>query len=322
MPKKIQERDEVSKKKKKYLDRDEELDLLLKAKCGDKMAWGRIYDQFFDAITGFINGWIRNEDDAKDIAQDTFIIAEKGIRECKYKPEYRFYTFLRVIAKRVILDHFKEVGKTVPVDTEEAEKETGERATGRREKGEETVYIRRETLISNLPNLANEDETEEFTDSKLITPPKPPNEIEKLETLHLTLLCCAKPHQVLVFGFIELLKWRPREVEDGLSDWTLGKITEQFFNDYYLYYQVSISRQAFYKYCSPLFEKLKRPVEKGLPELEYEPIRRTFPGAILEKLRLRTFYGERKPTLTLADWVYKIRPRVANAVETGRVCSD
>jgi len=317
------EENQRPKKEKKHLSRAKELELILKVTCGDKDSFGELYRHFIMALRGFIAGRIGNIEDAKDVAQDCFIVAEKRVRECKYNPEYRFFTLLSTIAKRLIINYWGRMAKKLDIDIEEKEEEKKERRRKKEEKREKTVYRRREIPFAELADPSEEGKALELVDIILRTPPEQIDEIVRLELLRVVFLCCAKPHQVLAFGFIKLLEWRPREVADELSDWTLGKLGEKFCEDCYAVWGFFLDRQKFDEYVSSsLHEKLDRLVEEVYREHPYGRVRKEFPGALVKDLPLGTFYGGREPSADLSDWVWDVGVRTRNVVEGGSLRTE
>ena len=117
------------------------------------------------------------------------------------------------------------------------------------------------------------------------------------EFLEVAIASGSKPHQIIAFGFIVLLDWRPREmVEEGLTDWPLEGLAAKFLEDFYEYAEVGFSKEDYMRrYCLPLLQKkLTRPLAEEYPEHGYEHLRK--------RAKMR-FQVPRAVDLTLADFV-------------------
>ena len=118
---------------KRRLTRQEELELVRRAQRKDgkdsKEARGVLYEHFFLAVKGCIAGRIGNTMDAEDLVQDTFLDALRQLQDGKYDEQYRFFTFLRLVAKNTVRKGWRRSVREIPADDPEE-------TAGGRENGE------------------------------------------------------------------------------------------------------------------------------------------------------------------------------------------
>lgn len=93
--------------------------LLEAAKDGDESAFRNLMDRYIDAIYGFAFQYARNEEDAEDIAQDTFFKAWKYIR--RFRKGLRVKPWFYAIARNTALDHLKKKKAAVFSDLDDKE---------------------------------------------------------------------------------------------------------------------------------------------------------------------------------------------------------
>lgn len=95
--------------------------LVESAKNGGEKAFKELMDRHIDAIYGFALQYAKNEENAEDIAQDTFFKAWKYIK--RFKKGLRFKPWLYSIARNTALDHLKKRKSTVfsELDDEETD---------------------------------------------------------------------------------------------------------------------------------------------------------------------------------------------------------
>ena len=73
---------------------------------GDNQSLEFLIQRHLNQVYGFVYGYVNNQADAEDITQETFVKAWKKIK--KFKPEYKFKTWLFTIAKNTALDFLKK----------------------------------------------------------------------------------------------------------------------------------------------------------------------------------------------------------------------
>lgn len=86
-------------------DRDEEAALIRSACAGDHRAFAKLVGDYQGRLFRFILQRIGNREDAEDILQITFITAYRGL--ARYRPAYRFSTWLFTIAHRRTVDRLR-----------------------------------------------------------------------------------------------------------------------------------------------------------------------------------------------------------------------
>jgi RNA polymerase sigma factor (sigma-70 family) len=274
-------------KNKPHIPKDEQVRLAFKAKCGDEKALQKLFEAFYDAIFGYIYGKIYNRADAEDLCNDTFKQAQKSLMECKYDPEYSFYTFLRGIAYFKILDYW-----------------------GRRsEQHQETV------------TSPEEDEKPDITQ---LIPFKGDSQymiVFRLEILRLMILCCAKPHKVVAAEFRLLLQWKPQQIVEELSDKELGVLSRMFFEEYLLTFSGGIRRETLYKYGSDQFKKIRKLTKVIYIEHEYTEKLEPYRENRVREIPLQVFYTD-DPEESIYYWLLDVKHRMRNALEKGVLCRE
>ena len=86
------------------LDKQIELELISKARLGDKNAFAALYDTYVKKIYDFIYFKTLNKELAEDLVSQVFLKALKNISKSKND---NFSAWLFLIAKRTIIDHYR-----------------------------------------------------------------------------------------------------------------------------------------------------------------------------------------------------------------------
>lgn len=94
--------DTVAEERVGSLSREQEKQLIVRARGGDRGAVRDLIDLHKDRLFGFIFRMIRNHHDAEDICQDAFLKAFASLDT--FSVEYRFSTWLFTIGYRVCLN--------------------------------------------------------------------------------------------------------------------------------------------------------------------------------------------------------------------------
>ena len=98
--------------------RDKELDLIRRAKQGDKQAIGELYRLHVDVIFRYIWGRVRDESVTEDLTAQVFLKALEGLPP--YEPSGKpFVAWLYSIAYARIVDHWRKHERRVEVPLEE-----------------------------------------------------------------------------------------------------------------------------------------------------------------------------------------------------------
>lgn len=82
--------------------------------AGDKQGLVEIIELYSDSLVAFVNGFVHDYAAAEDLMQDTFL--ELIIRECSFRGESQFKTWLFKIARNKAIDHIRKNRRVIPVD--------------------------------------------------------------------------------------------------------------------------------------------------------------------------------------------------------------
>ena len=82
--------------------------------AGDKKGLVEIIELYSDSLAAFINGIVHDGHVAEDLMQDTYL--ELIIRECSFRGESQFKTWLFKIARNKAIDHIRKHRRIIPVD--------------------------------------------------------------------------------------------------------------------------------------------------------------------------------------------------------------
>jgi RNA polymerase sigma-70 factor (ECF subfamily) len=83
-----------------------ELDLIRKAQAGDTGAFDELVGRFRNRVYGMIYNMVHNEQDAWDLAQDSFVKAWKSIG--RFRGQSSFYTWIYRIVMNVTIDWLRK----------------------------------------------------------------------------------------------------------------------------------------------------------------------------------------------------------------------
>lgn len=89
---------------------EEEKNLILLIKNGDESAFRQIYDRYRTRIVGFAYRFLKNEDDAEEILQETFI----RFWQARNKLDHSFTAapLLFTISRRLVLNELRKIAKS------------------------------------------------------------------------------------------------------------------------------------------------------------------------------------------------------------------
>jgi RNA polymerase sigma-70 factor, ECF subfamily len=103
-----------------YNNRIKEQYWLVRARKGDPESFGRYYDSIVDNLYQFVFFKVSNRQEAEDITSQTFLkIWEQLQREDVEIKNIRAFTYR--IARNLIIDHYRQRSKYVPLDSEDRE---------------------------------------------------------------------------------------------------------------------------------------------------------------------------------------------------------
>jgi len=83
-----------------------ELDLVKKAQAGDTEAFDQLVNRYRTRVFGMIYNMVHNEQDAWDLAQDSFLKAWKSI--ARFRGQASFYTWIYRIVMNVTIDSIRK----------------------------------------------------------------------------------------------------------------------------------------------------------------------------------------------------------------------
>ncbi len=93
-------------------DRFEEKLLLYRVQTQqDSEAFGDLYNRYIEKVYRFIFFKISNEEEAKDLASDTFLRAWNALTQERETPVQHFGSFVYGIARRLVIDIYRERAK-------------------------------------------------------------------------------------------------------------------------------------------------------------------------------------------------------------------
>ena len=103
-------------------DKDSDLALVRKVQAGNKQAFDLLVLKYQNKVIGLINRFVRNREEAEDVAQETFIKAYRAL--AKFRGDSAFYTWLYRIAVNSAKNHLTGKKRRPPasdIDSQDAE---------------------------------------------------------------------------------------------------------------------------------------------------------------------------------------------------------
>jgi len=103
-------------------DKDSDLALVRKVQAGNKQAFDLLVLKYQHKVIGLINRFVRNREEAEDVAQETFIKAYRAL--AKFRGDSAFYTWLYRIAVNSAKNHLTGKKRRPPasdIDSQDAE---------------------------------------------------------------------------------------------------------------------------------------------------------------------------------------------------------
>ena len=90
----------------------DDAEVIRKVRAGDADAFGALVERYGARIARLVRGFVRNEEDARDVVQDAFVKA--FARLDRFDGRSAFYTWLYRIAANTAMDHNKKVRRRPP----------------------------------------------------------------------------------------------------------------------------------------------------------------------------------------------------------------
>ncbi len=101
--------------------------IIKKAKAGDREALGVLYESCFDALYKYVRFKVESNAVCEDIVSEAFIRAFENL--ARFRGDSSFKTYVYVIAKNLVFEHYKDKAKLVYLDEqmpEDEEQENGD----------------------------------------------------------------------------------------------------------------------------------------------------------------------------------------------------
>lgn len=90
--------------------------LIRSAQRGVDDAFGELYDRYLPPVFRFLYARLNNRQDAEDLAEEVFIRVWRSLD--KYEDQgVPFISFLFKIARNVLIDHYRSMGRMAPQET-------------------------------------------------------------------------------------------------------------------------------------------------------------------------------------------------------------
>lgn len=95
-----------------------DINLVKLARNGDRMAFQKLVERYQRKIFGLCYGMVRNQDDAMDMVQETFVKVFKSL--ARFEGQSSFYTWTYRIATNVCIDFLRKAKRQRTVDYDDA----------------------------------------------------------------------------------------------------------------------------------------------------------------------------------------------------------
>lgn len=89
--------------------------LVSRSQDGDKEAFGKLYDKYLKPIFRYVYFKVGNREDAEDLTEQVFLKAWQHIDKYNSKKSF-FSSWLYIIAKNQIIDHYRQNKKNIELD--------------------------------------------------------------------------------------------------------------------------------------------------------------------------------------------------------------
>ncbi|HSL60106.1 MAG TPA: sigma-70 family RNA polymerase sigma factor [Acidimicrobiales bacterium] len=96
----------------------DEADLVVQARAGDAAAFSELHRRYRRSVEGVIRTQTRNASDVPDLTQETFVAAWRRLGSLR--DEHRFRAWILQIARHVVIDHARSVGRRPVLTTDDA----------------------------------------------------------------------------------------------------------------------------------------------------------------------------------------------------------
>lgn len=101
----------------------DEASLVERARTGDAVAFGRLYDASVDRIFRYVFFRVTDTELAEDLTSEVFLKAWENLH--RYRPGGPFVAWLYTIARNTVIDHYRTRKPSVPLDQTVIRQEPG-----------------------------------------------------------------------------------------------------------------------------------------------------------------------------------------------------
>jgi len=264
-------------------------------KSDHEQAFGEIREACQKKLLGFIAVRSRAGDDPEDFAQEVwrrFYVASAQVDPARAP----IMAYLRTIASHVMAEFYRE-----------------------RDARERVIMLQEDLLarLNRYPDLIDHTDLRDSLPGQTEHPGE--QTIEEIlaeceryqKLLRLTFAGDSPPHQLIVFGFVNLLSWKLREVVGELSDQRLQILESQLEEEYRIGALPQIDIRS-------AFERLRTTMHLRLSEVVHE--RRTLEAhdSLLDKIVgatiLQEYYTTPSPAADIAHWCETVKVKVLKAL--------
>ena len=198
----------------------------------DSDAYDGLVESHHRRLLGWFRARVGDRDLAADLAQRTWVEVLERART--FDPERgAFWTFTKIWSRFVLLRHYSELRHLWLFTLDHGE--LGDVPNG--QPGSTS-----DAAIAPLDQWAGAPAAEALLSASAVF----------LELLHHVFQCKRLPHEVITFGFVKLLDWKPQRVVAELADQSLQDLAARLEAEYLRYVPLDGVREAF----GPLREKL------------------------------------------------------------------
>jgi RNA polymerase sigma factor (sigma-70 family) len=270
------------------LSHEQDANLLARIALGDEEAFRELYLQYKKKIDGFIRPRADSREDVEDIAQDTWL--KLRINASKYDSSRgAVSTFLRMIATTAIIDFYRRNSNRATILFTEM---------GGAELGDGEAIEIGDLLYKLTPNAIR-------------SAPEGMNLLLEDLMLRLVFEGSSPPHQMIVFGLVERLGWRPRQIISELSPRILRVLEEKLETDYAA--TSELSDATIRAHFGLLRNNMARPLMEVLTEPKTKEICKDFLDSKTGETSLNQYFTH-NPAEEVALWCFAVRRRVAGEI--------
>jgi DNA-directed RNA polymerase specialized sigma24 family protein len=268
--------------------RQEDIGLIARIASGDDEAFGELYSRHERSVRGFIKSRADSSEDADDIAQDTWLAVRQKAATYDHA-RAGVSTFIRMLANTAIANFYRHRWHDFEVLFTELQ------TLG--EKNGEDVEIG--TLIAQL------------TPNAIKCAPEGMNLLLEDLLLRLVFEGPSPPHQMIAFGFVERLGWKPKGIVEDLSPRQLAVLEDKLEADYVA--TSTLGEDRIHARFRLLRGNLLRPLGDILTEPKTVEICKGFLNSRTGETILNQYFTH-DPPQEIAHWCQAVTRRVASEI--------